>query len=95
MKALYILFLDIRGKMRVTFLPVQRQDDGSNCGAFAIAFAAEILDGKSPMSAHFDVGAMGLHLIKCLETKELAPFPKSRMSINMTYTIPVLKTRSY
>ena len=48
------------------FLPVQRQDDGSNCGAFAIAFAAEILDGKSPMSPHFDVGAMRLHLIKCL-----------------------------
>ena len=95
MKALYSLFLDIRGKMRVTFLPVQRQDDGSNCGAFAIAFAAEILDGKSPMSVHFDVGAMRLHLIKCLETKELSPFPKSRMSTNMTYTIPVLKTRSY
>ena len=93
MKALYGLFLDIRGKMRVTFLPVQRQDGGSNCGAFAIAF--EILDGKSPMSAHFDVGAMRLHLIKCLETKELSPFPKSRMSTNMTYTIPVLKTRSY
>ena len=30
---------------RITMLPVQKQPDGFNCGLFAIAFAAELLDG--------------------------------------------------
>ena len=33
--------------MMVTFLLVQKQQDGQNCGLFAVAFAAEILDVKS------------------------------------------------
>ena len=37
----------------LSFLPVQRQPDGYNYGLFAIAFAAEILDGKSPSEAIF------------------------------------------
>ena len=36
------------GEQIVTFLPVQKQPDGHNCGPFAIAYAAEILDGRSP-----------------------------------------------
>ena len=28
----------------ISFLPVQRQPDGYNCGRFAVVFAAEILD---------------------------------------------------
>ena len=43
---------------------------------FAIAYAAEILDGNSPMEAHFDVTRMREHLIKCLKNEVLLPFPK-------------------
>ena len=35
-------------------------------GPFAIAFAAEISDEKSPMEARFDVERMRAHLINCL-----------------------------
>ena len=51
----------------VTFLPVQKQPDGHNCELFAIAYAAEILDGRSPSEAVFDVNKMRKYLITCLE----------------------------
>ena len=60
----------------ISFLPAQRQPDGYNCGLFAIAFAAEILDGKSPSEAIFSVDEMRGHLISCLEMQKLSPFPK-------------------
>ena len=62
---------------RITMLPVQKQPDGFNCGLFAIAFAAELLDGHSPSEiSQFDVAKMRNHLILCLEQKNLLPFPK-------------------
>ena len=64
------------GNVRVTFLPVQKQPDGHNCGLFAVAFATEILAGKSPIEAVFDVAQMRDHLIFCLEEGALTPFPK-------------------
>ena len=60
----------------MTFLPVQKQSDGYNCGPFAIAYAAEVLDGKSPIDARFDVSKMRDHVMLCLENKVLTPFPK-------------------
>ena len=63
-------------KVKPTFLSVHKQTDGFNCGPFAIAYAAEILDGKSPMEAIFDVQKMRNHLLVCLEQKTLTPFPK-------------------
>ena len=44
---------------------MQKQPDGFNCGPFAVAFAAEVLNGSSPMEAHFDVGKMRQHLMLC------------------------------
>ena len=60
----------------IPFLPVKRQSDGYNWGLFAIAFAAKILDGKSSSEAIFSVDEMRGHLISCLATQKLSPFPK-------------------
>ena len=54
-RALYKKCVDRRGRVVISFLPVQKQPDGYNCGVFSIAFAAEILDGASPIDAKFDV----------------------------------------
>ena len=59
------------GKLTLSLLPVQKQKDGFNCGAFAIAYATEILDGKSPIDARFDVPAVRNHLISCLVEGDL------------------------
>ena len=38
---------------------------------------SEILDGKSPMDANFDVTQMRKHVISCLKIQHLSPFPKA------------------
>ena len=43
---------------------------------FAIAYAAEILDGKSAIDTRFDVPAIKNHLILCFVERDLRPFPK-------------------
>ena len=75
-RSLYKHYVADGGEQIVTFLPVQKQPDGHNCGPFAIAYAAEILDGRSPSEALFDVNKMREHLITCLEMQRLTPFPK-------------------
>ena len=45
---LYRNFSHDNANVRVTFLPVQKQQDDHNCGLFTVAFAPQILDGKSP-----------------------------------------------
>ena len=77
LKSLYKSVVGKNGKLQVTFLPVEKQTDGHNCGVYPIAFAAEILAGLSPIDSHFDVTRMRYHLIKCLENEKLTPFPKT------------------
>ena len=60
-----------RGKLILSFLPVQRQNDRHTCGLIVIAFAAEILDGAAPIDAVFDVKEMVPHLICCLDNQKL------------------------
>ena len=57
-KCVHALYKNCVKEFIVRFLPVQKQTDGYNCGPFAIAFAAEMSDGKSPMEAGFDVDRM-------------------------------------
>ena len=77
LNALYRNFKDTSsGKLTLSFLPVQKQEDGFNCGAITTAYAAKILDGKSPTDARFDVPAMRNHLISWLMKRDPRPFPK-------------------
>ena len=79
MKSVYSLYKHVVGefeKVKPNFLPAHKQTDGFNCGPFAIAYAAEILHGRSSMEAIFDVRKMQNHLLICLEQKTLTPFPK-------------------
>ena len=74
--SLYGHYVADGGEQIVTFLPVQKQPDGRSCRPFAIAYATEILDGRSPSEAVFDINKMREHLITCLEMQRLTPFPK-------------------
>ena len=74
--SLYQEYIGGRGKLKVLFLPVSKQPDNYNCGLFAMAFGAEMLDGKSPVNTRFDVDNMRPRLIQCLETLNLTPFSK-------------------
>ena len=75
-QSLYKHYVVDGGEQIVTFLPVQKEPHGHICGPFAITYAAEILDGRSPSEAVFDVNKIREHLIICLEMQRLTPFPK-------------------
>ena len=46
------------------------------CGLYAIAYAADIIAGISPVTSKYDESAMRPHLIQCLQTMQLETFPK-------------------
>jgi len=53
----------------------QRQQDGFNCGVFAVAFATALLHGQHPGTVTFDVHRMRDHFKECLLMKHFSPFP--------------------
>ena len=57
---------------------VQQQNNGLDCGLFAVAFATEFcFNGyKGDTVLEFDRQEMREHLYKCLVNKKLSPFPK-------------------
>ena len=56
---------------------VQQQPNGVDCGVFAIAFAADILNESAEIGKRFKKKKMRSHLLKCLEGEEFTLFPRS------------------
>ena len=54
---------------------VQLQEGGSDCGVYAVAYATDLCYGNNPSNLHYHQGKLRLHLIECLEMKEMTPFP--------------------
>lgn len=79
MQTLHEKIIDEDGKMIISFIPVQKQPGTYSSGLSETAFAAEVLDPKSPIDAVFDVQNMWTHLIQCLKIQNLVPFSKSRV----------------
>ena len=77
MQTLHEKIVDEDGKMIISFIPIQKQPGTYSSGFFKTAFAAEVLDPKSPIDAAFDVQNMRTYLIQCLKIQNLLPFSKS------------------
>ena len=56
-------------------MPEQQQQNGKDCGLFAIAYAFHAALGDDVTIMHFDISKMRQHLIYCLDREELSPFP--------------------
>jgi len=66
--------------INVTYLTVQRQQGVTQCGDFAIAFAAAFASRQSVQDIgklRFDQGNMRSHMMKCLTTETFSQFPLS------------------
>ena len=80
----------------VTYLDVQLQSGGTQCGDFAIAFAAAFASGKTAQTVRalrFDQARMRSHLMTCLTTDQFSPFPMPNASSDFfcaTHYRPVL-----
>lgn len=56
-------------------VPVQQQNNGSDCGVFAIAIATSLAYGSNPKHITYDIAKMRPHLVNCLEAGKLSQFP--------------------
>ena len=57
-------------------MPVQQQKNGVDCGLFSIAFATSLAFREDPSNSTYDSAALRPHLIKCLTSGRISPFPK-------------------
>ena len=67
--------------IKLSFVDVQKQSGGYDCGLFALAFATALVNGINPGRYLYDQRNMRKHLLECLKHKKMELFP-------------VLKTRS-
>ena len=61
--------------IRVDIKCVQQQENGVDCGVFAIAFATSLAFGSDPSKIFFDPEQLRPHLISCLEKGFVDEFP--------------------
>ena len=73
----------------------QQQIGASDCGLFALAFAAVLASGNHPSAFHFNQPLMRKHLHNCLEQGCFSPFPTKRIGrenrklTHRTFCLPV------
>lgn len=53
-----------------------QQEDSCSCGLYAIATATELAFGSDPIVCQWNKSHMRSHLVQCLESKVMKPFPK-------------------
>ena len=58
-----------------TIVPVQQQNNGSDCGVLAAAFATCLVNYIPPETVQFDFPKMRQHLFDCLKTGVMQLFP--------------------
>ena len=76
--------------MTVEVMNVQQQRGGSDCGVFAVAFATALVFGQCPTLRRYNQKSMRKHLLDCLESQNIEPFPSR--AVNKKYHSPVLRT---
>ena len=65
-------------EMKIIMKSVQQQTSHVDCGVFAIAFATALAFGQDPSKLRFDVPKMRQHLVECLKSKKMSPFPEMK-----------------
>ena len=61
--------------IRLNHIDVQRQNGGSDCGPFTIAFAKTLCMDEDPHDHKYNQAALRVHLGKCFEKNTIEPFP--------------------
>ena len=74
---LLTLAFDLTGPVfqGIRCIPVQQQNNLSDCGVFSIAFATSLVYGQNPMNVTYNVSQMRPHLLNCLKGGIMIPFP--------------------
>ena len=62
-------------ELKITMMDVEKQSNGSDCGALGIAYAFDICNGLNPCNVRFDQNKIRQHLATCLEKCQISRFP--------------------
>ena len=63
-------------RLLLEYVDIPRQENGSDCGVYALANATELAFGGNPQLCIWEVAKMRGHIISCLEKGYMTPFPK-------------------
>ena len=61
--------------IEVRYIDIQWQSGMSDCGLYASAFTTSLCFGKDPATLSFDQQQMRSHLLSCIESECITPFP--------------------
>ena len=80
--------------IHLSFMDVQMQSRGYDCGLFAVAFVTALAFNKQPGQYLFDQQQMRKHLWKCLDRKKIEMFPvkklrRSTAKVKSTDFVPI------
>ena len=80
--------------IHLSFMDVQMQSGGYDCGLFAVAFVTALAFNKQPGQYLFDQQQMRKHLWKCLDRKKIEMFPvkklrRSTAKVKSTDFVPI------
>ena len=56
---------------------VQYQNEFTDCGIFAVAFATDLAYGCNPSKCHYKQDLFRSHFLKCLHLQNMTPFPST------------------
>ena len=73
------------------FSQCTKQNNGSICGLFVIAFATTLCNGDDPVKKIYSQKEMRSHFLKCLESECMVPFPSTK---NKKFAL-LLKSMNY
>ena len=67
-----------------------KQAGFDDCGLFAAAYCTSLAHGQNPSSFVYDQAAMRTHLVRCLETQKVEPFPIVRQRRTGTTRLTII-----
>ena len=71
-----------KGKnIKIDVVPVQQQQNGFDCGVYAIAFVVSLVNKKDLTSVSFDEKKLRDHLYDCCKQGRLIPFPSAKENV--------------
>ena len=78
---LSLLYGSCSGELNVTFVPIQQQRGGADCGLFAAAVCLAVTNGDDPALVRWKQNRMRSHLSGCFNNELLTPFPTTESKI--------------
>ena len=63
------------GPKSVRSIPIPKQMGGQDCGVYSIAIATALAFNQDPATVKFRQSALRSHLVECITTQKLSPFP--------------------